>query len=97
FRLAGGFDRAALRGGLSDAMSGLASGAGSVIASAMGSAVSITGFGSPIAARGTFHSNPSSFPLGATGSQCSDTTPSAVHAGSPDARIARDIHSRTRP
>ena len=62
-----------------------------------GGATSITGRLTPISASGTFHSNPSSRPLGVTGNQRSETTPSAVHTGSPDARMARPIHSRTRP
>ena len=97
FRLAGVFDLAALREGISDAVLGFVSGAWRVIASTAGGVASITGLASPISASGTFHSNPSRRPFGDTGSQCSETAPSAVHAGSPDARMARAIHSRTRP
>ena len=71
-------------------------GAGAAFSTA-GSAASITGRLTPISASGSRHWKPSSRPFGVTGSQRSDTTPSAVHAGSPEARMARAIHSRTRP
>src|SRR5665213_290786 len=58
-----------------------------------GGAISITGRVTPISASGTFQAKPSSRPLGDTGIQRSDTVPSAVHTGSPDARMARAIHS----
>ena len=97
FRLSGAFDLAALREGGIGAVLSFVPGTWSAIASTAGSVASITGLASPISASGTFHSNPSSRPFGDTGSQCSATAPSAVHAGSPEARMARAIHSRTRP
>src|SRR5665213_3784510 len=69
---------------------GLTSGSGAGGANAMDSTGasagvnSITGRVTPISANGTFQTKQSSRPLGDTGLQCSDTEPSAVHAGSPE-------------
>src|SRR5665811_1847454 len=98
-----GFGLAADFADLRGAGSGLACGTGGATAIGAaagrsgGGATSITGRVTPISASGSFHAKPSSRPFGDTGSQRSDTTPSAVHTGSPAARMARPIHSRTRP
>src|SRR6185437_9106810 len=52
---------------------------------ACGGVISITGRVTPISASGTFQAKPSSRPPGDTGIQRSDTVPSAVHSGSPEA------------
>src|SRR6266536_1880573 len=92
-RAAGAADGAAARAG-TWAPAG-AAGTASIVDSR---AVSMTAPGPGSAATGTFHSNASMRPLtGDTGSQCSETTPSAVQAGSRAARIARAIHWRARP
>ena len=62
-----------------------------------GGSGSMTGAGPAIPVTGTRHSKASRRPLGDTGSQRSETWPSAVHAGSGAALSARAIHSRARP
>src|SRR6478752_3399097 len=94
--LAGILDFAVLRG-FSAVGSRFVSGGAIGIDSVTGGTDSMTGRLTPTSANGTFHSKPSSRPFGDTGNQRSDTTPSAVQTGSPEARIARVIHSRTRP